>query len=84
MALTNLLAASLVIFSGLTSAIASAENEGENKMAKELSARSYNFVPEYRTYDRTYGGYWWVDEDGTIHEEGITVEGMPLICTGDT
>ncbi len=35
-------------------------------------------------YDRTYGGYWWIDRSGDICEEGITVQGNPLVCSRDT
>jgi len=23
--------------------------------------------------DRTYGGYWWVDKEGVMHEKGILI-----------
>jgi len=34
--------------------------------------------------DRTYGGYWWVDKEGVMHEKGISIKGYPIICANDT
>lgn len=39
---------------------------------------------EKSTYDRTYGGYWQTDKQGVMHEEGICVQGYPLIYANDT
>ena len=46
--------------------------------------QGYRYVNLHEPYERTYGGYWWTDKDGTILEEGITVQGSPLICSSDT
>ena len=44
----------------------------------------YRHLDLGKSLDRTYGGYWWTSEDGTICEEGITMDGRPLVCSSDT
>jgi len=44
----------------------------------------YRHLDLGKSLDRTYGGYWWTSEDGAVCEEGITIEGRPLVCTSDT
>jgi len=46
--------------------------------------QGYRHADFQQPYDRTYGGYWWIDPSGDICEEGITVQGNPLICSRDT
>lgn len=41
----------------------------------------FRFVDLGGPCERTYGGYWWTRQDGTMCEEGITIEGSPLICS---
>ena len=54
--------------------------------AEEEAVRpqGYRHVDFGQPYDRTYGGYWWIDRHGDICEEGITVQGNPLVCSRDT
>lgn len=44
----------------------------------------YRYVDLQKRYERTYGGYWWTTADGDICEEGIAVQGSPLVCSSDT
>ena len=46
--------------------------------------QSYRHVDLLKPCQRTYGGYWWTAESGDICEEGITVQGSPLVCSNNT
>jgi len=50
----------------------------------QVRPQGYRHVDFQKPYDRTYGGYWWIEPDGTLCEEGITVDGLPLIGSVDT
>jgi hypothetical protein len=52
--------------------------------AENVRPQGYRHVDLRQAYDRTYGGYWWVDPNGDICEEGITIQGNPLVCSLDT
>jgi len=49
----------------------------------QVRPQGYRHVDFQKPYDRTYGGYWWIEPDGTLCEEGITVDGLPLIGSAD-
>jgi len=50
----------------------------------EAAQSQFRFVRFGGPYERTYGGYWWIEPDGVMCEEGITVEGSPLVCSSQT
>jgi hypothetical protein len=50
----------------------------------QVRPQGYRHVDFRKPCDRTYGGYWWIDQNGDICEEGITVQGNPLVCSKDT
>jgi 4-diphosphocytidyl-2-C-methyl-D-erythritol kinase len=50
----------------------------------QVRPQGYRHVDFRKPYERTYGGYGWIDQNGDICEEGITVQGNPLICSTDT
>ena len=50
----------------------------------EAAGHGYRFSGLEGPCQRTYGGYWWMRKDGTMCEEGITIQGSPLICSSDT
>lgn len=49
-----------------------------------VSPHGYGHIDLSKSFDRTYGGYWWTSEDGAICEEGIAMDGRPLVCSSDT
>ena len=50
----------------------------------EAAGYGYRFAGLKGPCQRTYGGYWWTRKDGTMCEEGITIQGSPLICSSGT
>jgi hypothetical protein len=50
----------------------------------DTKPHGYRHVNLQKPYERTHGGYWWTAGDGTIYEEGISIQGRPLLCSRDT